>query len=69
MSAFAPFRNRGTIKVVEQLLTNKTYMNKDFEPGDILKQHDYNKKSNFNLALGAALLVGVFAAFVLPLLK
>jgi hypothetical protein len=44
-------------------------MNKDFEPGSILSKRDYTKKSNFNLALGAALLVGVFAAFVLPLLK
>jgi len=44
-------------------------MNKNFEPGSILHKHDYTKKGNFNLALGAFLLVALFAAFVLPLLK
>jgi hypothetical protein len=70
MSAFAPFYKRGTIKVVEQLPTNKTYMNKDFEPGSVLKQSDYTKsdKRNNELGLIAALCVGTLAFFVLKLL-
>jgi len=42
-------------------------MDKDFEPGEILKQHDYNKKDNSDLATIAVLCVGVLAFFVLKL--
>jgi hypothetical protein len=45
-------------------------MSKDFEPGTILKQHDYIKsdKRNNELGLIAALCVGTLAFFVLKLL-
>jgi hypothetical protein len=42
-------------------------MDKDFEPGSFLKQRDYIKKSNFDLALIAVLCIGVLAFFVLKL--
>jgi hypothetical protein len=69
MSAFAPFYKRGTIKVVEQLPTYKTFMDKDFEPGSFLKQSDYIKsdKRNDELGLIAALCVGTIAFVVLKL--
>ena len=45
-------------------------MNKDFEPGSVLKQSDYTKsdKRNNELGLIAALCVGTLAFFVLKLL-
>ena len=42
-------------------------MDKNFEPGEILKPRDYTKKSNFDLALIAVLCIGVLAFFVLKL--
>jgi hypothetical protein len=42
-------------------------MDKNFEPGSILKQRDYIKKSNSGLALSAVLCIGVLAFFVLKL--
>jgi hypothetical protein len=56
--------------VVEQLQTNQNNMNKNFEPGSILKQHDYIKsdKRNNELGLIAALCVGTISFFVLKLL-
>jgi hypothetical protein len=56
-----------TIEKVEQLQTNKTYMDKDFEPGSFLKKRDYIKKDNRDLALIAVLCIGVLAFFVLKL--
>jgi hypothetical protein len=60
----------GIVSEVEQLQTNKNNMNKDFEPGSILKQHDYIKsdKRNNELGLIAALCVGTLSFFVLKLL-
>jgi hypothetical protein len=42
-------------------------MDKDFEPGSILKKRDYTKKDNRDLALIAVLCIGVLTFFVLKL--
>jgi hypothetical protein len=39
----------GIVSKVEQLQTNKTYMNKDFEVGSFLKQDDYTTYNQMGL--------------------
>ena len=43
----------GIVSKVEQLQTNKTYMNKDFEVGSFLKQDDYTTYNQMGLILAA----------------
>jgi hypothetical protein len=59
----------GIVSKVEQLQTNKTYMNKDFEVGSFLKQDDYTTYNQMGLILTAGLCaIVLFVAFVVPLI-
>jgi hypothetical protein len=61
----------GILKEVEHYQTNKTFMNKDFEPGSILNPRDYIKKyDRLTTALGVLVsFLIVFVGYIAPLLK
>jgi hypothetical protein len=59
----------GIVSKVEQLQTNKTYMNKNFEVGSIHAQRDYENYNQLGLILSLGLgAILFFAAFIVPLL-